>query len=379
MADKSDLKTVDIHQQLDDMSRELRLIRAHTNALFSSIGDGIVATNKNGRIERINRAALEMLGYKSDEVIGKWFPEIVRAFTLDDQEVTPLDRPITQTFLTKKPITQKLLYARKDGSKFPAAITVSPITIEGIPIGAVETFRDITTDFHMDKMKDDFISIASHQLRTPATGVKQYVGMILEGYAGTMTESQTTMLQKAYESNERQLRIIEDLLRVAKVEAGKITLNKEKVDLYHLVEDIMLELSRTFLHSKQTVSVSANTKPLNAFIDCDRFRMALENIIENASKYTPAGGKIDVLLRQNKRNISIRVVDNGVGIAPEDRQRLFQKFVRLGHRSTHSVNGNGLGLYWAKQIIDLHEGSISVASELGKGSEFCIKVPVHDT
>lgn len=366
-----------LSNKLNEKIQELELVKAHSDAVFSSIGEGAIVTDENGRIVNINQAALDMLGFKPEDVVGAWFPQVIKAKDMGGQEVLPLERPISQTFLDGKAVTANLFYVRKDKSTFPVIVTVSPIVLRGRPIGAIEVFRDISSDFHMNKMKDDFISIASHQLRTPASGVKQYIGMMLEGYAGKLTRQQLGMLRKAYASNERQLKIIDDLLRVAKIEAGKITLDRQPVDVLALVEDIMKELNQKFIQAKQTVRLSSSHKKITARIDRDRMRMAIENLLDNASKYTPEGGEINIDVQTGRGKLIIKISDSGIGISPNDRKRLFQKFMRLGHPSVHAVSGSGLGLYWAKQIVDLHEGEIQVRSELGKGSEFIIKIPEH--
>lgn len=366
-----------LNNKLNEKIQELELVRAYSDAVFSSIGEGAIVTDENGRIVNINQAALDMLGFKPGDVVDKWFPQVIKAKNMDGQEVKPLDRPISQTFVDGKAITANLFYVRKDKSTFPVIITVSPIILRERPVGAIEVFRDISSDYHMNKMKDDFISIASHQLRTPASGVKQYIGMMLEGYAGKLSRQQLDMLEKAYASNERQLKIIDDLLRVAKIEAGKITLNKQPVDILALIEDIMKELNQRFSEAKQTVKLSSSHKKITAHIDKDRMRMAVENLMDNAGKYTPEGGEIGIGVQTGRGKLTIKISDSGVGISPDDKKRLFQKFMRLGHPSVHAVSGSGLGLYWAKQIVDLHNGEIQVRSELGKGSEFSIKIPMH--
>lgn len=365
-----------LNHKLNQRNKELETVRANADAVLSSIGDGVIVTDENGRILKVNRVALDSLGYKEKEVIGEWFPHIFVARDMNNKKVDLIDRPINQAFLEGKAINAKLFYERKDGSSFPATITVSPIIMDGKPTGAIEVFRDITNEYHMDKMKDDFISIASHQLRTPASGVKQYIGMMLEGYVGDLSKEQLDMLTRAYESNERQLKIIDDLLMVAKVEAGKISLNRQQVNMVDLVKDIMKELNQSFTNARQTVMLSSTAENLVACVDQDRIRMAIENILENASKYTMQKGKIEINLQKNKSNLQIKITDNGVGISAQDRKRLFQKFMRLGNPALHAVSGSGLGLYWAKQIVDLHDGNIHVKSVLGEGSEFTIEIPI---
>lgn len=228
----------------------------------------------------------------------------------------------------------------------------------------------------LNKAKDEFISLSSHQLRTPSTGVKQYLAMVLEGYAGQITEEQRTFLKQAYDSNERQLVIINDLLRVAQVDAGKVTLRRTEVDIIPLLRDVIDEQSSKFSARNQTLLFQPKNPRLKAKIDTANIRMVLENIIDNASKYTPPNKTIEISAKKLKDECIITIKDEGVGIEKNDISRIFSKFSRIENPLSAIVGGSGLGLYWVKKIIDLHEGSIDVNSEIGKGTTFTIRLPL---
>lgn len=229
----------------------------------------------------------------------------------------------------------------------------------------------------LNAAKDEFISLASHQLRTPATGVKQFIGMLLDEYFGKVTADQRSILEYAYESNERQLQVINDLLKVAQVDAGKLVLSKLDTDIATLIEDVMQEQRAQFTARKQRVVLDRPEEPVFASIDAARIRMVVENLIDNASKYTPDGKRITVTINHiaSKKEVVIKIKDEGVGIASEDLPKLFQKFSRLENPLSIQVGGTGIGLYWAKKIIDLHEGSINIRSTLGKGTTFIVRIP----
>lgn len=227
----------------------------------------------------------------------------------------------------------------------------------------------------LNEIKDEFISLASHQLRTPASAVKQYLGMALDGYAGDLSPDLLNLLSRANQSNERQIIIINDLLRVAQVDAGKVTLTRQPVDLGALLQSVIDEQTSTFASRQQTVGFRRSARPVIAEVDADRFRMVLENLIDNASKYTEPGKQISASLRRGKNQLLIAIKDQGVGIEPADQAKLFQKFSRLDNPLSVAVGGSGIGLYWAKKIIDLHNGTISVESAPGHGSTFTITLP----
>lgn len=227
----------------------------------------------------------------------------------------------------------------------------------------------------LNRSKDEFISIASHQLRTPATGVKQYIGMLLEGFVGELPPQQQAMLQKAYESNERQLRIVADLLKVAQVDAGKVKLRRTSVRINDLVADILREQDGTFTQRQQKVTLHPLKSDHAALIDKDAIRMVLENIIDNASKYSNEQTEISIRITESEERIHVSVQDHGVGIDEVGQSHLFEKFSRIDNALSTKVGGTGLGLYWAKKIVDLHDGAISCTSEPGTGTTFTVCLP----
>lgn len=227
----------------------------------------------------------------------------------------------------------------------------------------------------LNRSKDEFISIASHQLRTPATGVKQYVGMLLEGFVGEMSPEQRVLLEKAYESNERQLKIVTDLLKVAQVDAGKVMLSKRNVMISEFVEHVVKEQQPIITTRQQSIDFTPLTPDAKVPIDAASVRMVLENIIDNASKYSEEGAHIRVTVQEKRELIHVSVIDEGVGINPQDKARLFEKFSRLDNSLSTKVGGTGLGLYWARKIITLHNGKIGYITNKGPGTTFIIKLP----
>jgi PAS domain S-box-containing protein len=226
----------------------------------------------------------------------------------------------------------------------------------------------------LNAAKDEFIRLASHQLRTPATGVKMYIGMLMGGYADEPTESQMKMLDQAYTSNDRQLQIIDDLLKVATVDAGKVLLNKEVCNLELILSDVIDELRHTLAAKQQTIVFIPPHETIKAEVDRRFIRMVLENLIDNASKYSGANTTITVSITR-KQFTEITIIDQGVGIAKKDQGQLFRKFVRIHNAMSISASGTGLGLYWAKEIITLHGGTITLNSRLHHGSTFTIQLP----
>lgn len=224
--------------------------------------------------------------------------------------------------------------------------------------------------------KDEFVSIASHQLRMPATGVKQYIGLLLQGYAGELTDTQQQILQTAYDSNERQLDIISDLLNTSRLDAGKVQPHKTSVNIINLVQQAIAELHEKSQTRKQHIVFMHSDKPVNVFVDERLMLMVIENLIDNAIKYSPEGKEIELELLINGKTITLLVKDQGIGIAKPDQKKLFHKFSRIENSSTENIVGSGLGLYWAKKIVDLHKGNIRLDSSSKKGSIFAVDLPL---
>ncbi len=220
--------------------------------------------------------------------------------------------------------------------------------------------------------KDDLLSLASHQLRTPATGVKQYIGMVIEGYAGRLKPDQRAYLEKAYQSNERQLHIINDLLYVAKADAGRIVLAKREVHLKELLKDIVSEQKGLAREKNISLRLKVPRKNMSVFADKHCLRMAIENLLNNALKYTPEKGKVVIEGYEKDGQVCVSVKDTGVGIAAGDMALLFNRFSRIPNELSGQTSGSGIGLYLAKHLVELHEGTISVDSVVKKGTTFTI-------
>lgn len=227
--------------------------------------------------------------------------------------------------------------------------------------------------------KDELLSLASHQLRTPATSVKQYLGMVLEGFVGKLAPQQANLLEKAYESNERQLHIINELLYVAKIDAKGIVLTPRRINVNKMLQELCLELSATAKKSSQKIRLQ--TPPKQVYLEADEhcFRMAIENIISNAMKYSYEGQAILVQLSSSADAVRIKVIDRGVGIDPKDVPLLFQRFSRVPNELSLQTSGSGIGLYLSQKLIELHSGRINVESIKGKGSTFTVTLPKRYT
>lgn len=222
----------------------------------------------------------------------------------------------------------------------------------------------------LDEAKEDFISMASHQLRTPLTSIKGYISMVLEGDAGKVTPMQKEMLDQAYVSSQRMVYLIADLLNVSRLKTGKFIIETCKVNLANIVQEELTQLQNTAASRSLTLEYKKPTKFPDAMLDETKTRQVIMNFMDNAIYYTPAGGHIKVSLTETNTSIELRVTDNGLGVPKSEMHHLFTKFYRAGNARKARPDGTGLGLFMAKKVIIAQGGSILFESHEGKGSTF---------
>lgn len=288
-----------------------------------------------------------------------------------------LNKKIHQSVKKKVPFAVEHRIIMPDGSiKYVRSIGQPRLNSHGTVITLAGTAQDVTEMHVLDIAKRDFISLASHQLRTPASGVKAFLSLLLDNRAGELTKKQREFVMKANDSNNRQLEIIDALLNLASLQSGKITLRKQKVDLRTMLTHSLAHYRSTLKEKNQRLAVIKPKQPVPINADITHIQMAIDNLISNAIKYTPEKGKITITIRTTKSHALLEVADTGIGIAKQDIPVLFQKFTRLNNPASGTVSGSGLGLYLTQGIVELHSGKISVHSRLGEGARFVIKLPL---
>lgn len=362
--------------------------------LVESVQDyAIFFMDKDGYIQTWNKGAQRFKGYAADEIIGKHFSNFYLREDVDDK------KPERELAIARQVgrVEDEDWRVRKDGSRFWANVVITALRDkDGELVGFAKVTRDLTDrkrqenelrDFNtvlrkqreelrkLNESKDEFISLASHQLRTPATAIKQLLALLIEGFESDVPEHIVPILKKAYDSNERQIGIISSLLKVAQIDAGKVALRKSAVDINELVEDVIDEQRENFTSRAQRVVFEPLDRPTLVSADSQYFRMALDNIVDNASKYTHPKGTVKVTIEKDRGMVVVSVKDSGVGIGEADLATLFTKFKRIPNDLSQKVAGSGLGLYWVQRVMDLHDGRVEVESELGQGTTFRLYLP----
>lgn len=360
---------------------EIKQKLAIDEAIISSVGDGLIITDKQSKILLMNPAAAEMLRQNPKEVIGRDLIDIVPAADLNGNIIPRENRPLLSVISSGQSFTNHAanFYIRSDKTKFPAAITTSPIILNGEIIGAIITFRDITHEKEVDRMKTEFISLASHQLRTPLSAIRWFLEMLLDGDAGKLTEEQTKFLKNINDSTTRMIALVNDLLNISRIESGRIIIDPKPTHLGELLEGILGEVKPKYQIKRQKVIVSYHPDLPKINVDPNLIRAVYLNLINNAIKYTPEEGEITVIISIKNNEIITQISDNGYGIPKGEQHRVFEKFYRGNNVARKIPDGTGLGLYLAKAIIDSSNGKIWFKSEENKGTTFWFTIPTSGT
>ncbi|KKQ23544.1 MAG: Multi-sensor signal transduction histidine kinase [Parcubacteria group bacterium GW2011_GWA2_37_10] len=264
-------------------------------------------------------------------------------------------------------------FARGDKTKFPAAVTVAPVVLNGKIIGAVAVFRDVTIERQIDRSKSEFVSLASHQLRTPLTAIKWYSDVL---FKEKLSAKQKKCLNGIYDGNERMIKLIDVMLNVSRLEAGKIKINPSPTNVKKILEDIINEQKFTVKTKKQKFIFECPDDLPEISIDQNLVRLIFQNLISNAIKYTPDEGEILCKVEKKNNLFSFEVKDTGIGIPQNQQKRVFEKLFRADNAFSHTAEGNGLGLYAAKMTAESLGGKIWFESKAGKGTTFFVDLPV---
>lgn len=364
----------DINIEKENISHE----KAKMELIIKSIGDGVLVVNRDYEIIVFNRAAAQISGFSAEEVMGKKYFDVLKF-------VYEKDEKVVNEFITEamhkgeiRFMSNHTLLVRKDGRKVPIADSAAPIKDQsGSVVGCVVAFTDATKEREIDRIKSEFISVASHQLRTPLTGIKWFIELILKDKRAKPSVTQKDYLHQIYVSNERLIRLVDDLLNVSHIETGK------KYSVVLKPENICAVLkeaagSNVIYAKKKKITIKFSKvchRPLTLSIDREKIKEVFNNLISNAIKYSKAGGAVEIDRQENKKEVVYSISDRGVGIPVHQQKLIFTKFFRADNVAT-TETGTGLGLYIAKAIIEGHDGRIWFESKENKGATFYIALPL---
>lgn len=361
--------------ELEKANKRAEHERAKAVAILESIGDGVIATDDAGEIILVNAQAERMFGWREEDVLGRRIEEVMTLQGDKKEILPPQERPTPRALKTGKTVTMNAWYLRTDRSRLPVAIVAAPIQFEGRIAGVIEIIRDVTREKEIDRMKTEFVSTVSHELRTPLTSIREGVAQVQERLLGPINDDQNEFLGIALEEVDRLAAIINDLLDISKIEAGKIQLKKSNVVVKEMLDQILASY-RTLAKTKQLTLQGEVTPPaIEVFMDRERITQVITNLISNAYKFSEPGGNVRILVSEDKDDVVFKVKDTGTGIPPEGLSKLFEKFVQVGRTAGPGIKGTGLGLAICKNLVEMHNGRISVESEVGKGTTFSFTLP----
>lgn len=356
----------------------LQIERDKSNAIISSMGDGLLVIDYEFKVSLINPKAERLFGLKHGEAVGK---DVRKLFTViqNGKVVNEEDRPITRTILNNESVVTKLednmlLRVELSSKSFPVAQATTPIIVGNIR-GAVVVFRDITEEKLLDDAKSSFISIASHQLRTPLTSVRWYSEILLDEEAGKLNNDQKEFARQVHEGALRLFRMIDTLLAISRLESGKINEDKVEINLDVFSKDILKDMETLTKDRNLDLSIDFPGNIPSVSMGGFMLREVISNLIANSIRYTHKGGKIQVGFKYDSSEITGRVFDNGIGIPEEDRDKIFGKFYRASNAVEKAPDGSGLGLSLVKGFVEKWGGKIWFESVVDEGTTFYFTIP----
>lgn len=363
--------------------------------LINSISDGIIVTDTANKITLFNKAAAAMTEWPIEDALG--LDAITILTLLADEKtntmVTPADHPFNKALQSHLAFNETVQLVSRGNKRMYISLSISPVILpkDNSFAGTVAVFRDVSQAKTEEQRRADFVSTASHEMRTPVAAIEGYLALAMNDKVSKIDAKARDYLEKAHASTQHLGQLFQDLLTSAKAEDGRLTSHPVVTEMGAFVEQLAEDLRFgaekkglqvefvTNSNDPETAGiVDARGKTIRPFyyvhVDPDRIREVVTNLFDNAVKYTPEG-KISLGITGNTEVVQVRVSDTGPGIPAADVSHLFQKFYRVDNSATRSIGGTGLGLFICKKIVELYSGTIWAESEVGKGSTFFINLP----
>jgi signal transduction histidine kinase/DNA-binding response OmpR family regulator/CHASE3 domain sensor protein len=352
--------------------------RGETDAVLNSVQDAILFVSPDRRILWANQRTNEIFGMHFSAMDGatreEWYATYAKIF-VDPQGVgallsdafTHLEEEISQIVAVKWPVPREL-------QLFSAPVMGQGGTVHG----RVFAFRDITKEREVDRMKTEFVSLVSHEFRTPLTSIKGYSDLLTSGEAGELSEEQQEFLQVIQVNADRLMALINDLLDISRLEAGRVDLREVTVDIAPVIQGALLSLQLQVQNKQQQLVVNLDPAMPPVRGDAGRIAQILNNLLSNAHKYTRVGGTITISTTRKENFVRVNITDTGVGLTAEEQVHLFTRFYRAKNPATQEVGGTGLGLSIVRMLVEMHGGKVSVQSAPGQGSTFSFTLPIAD-
>lgn len=300
-------------EKVNTQTHRIKEEKVKDEAIITSIGDGLIVTDKDSKILIMNYPAQTMLGWNFTELQGQLLNDFVNAEDKDKIPVPKNEQPTQLAITSGQKISKIYFYTRKNKTKFPVAVTATPVILEDAVVGGILVFRDITRENEIDKAKSEFVSLASHQLRTPLSTIRWYAEMLISGDAGKLQDKQREYIDTIYASSKRMIELVNALLNVSRLELGTFTVEPEPTDISKICDTVLMELGHQINSNRLKITKIYDPSLGNIDVDPKLIQIVFQNLISNAVKYTPPEGEIDIEIKKQKDNLIIRVADNGYG------------------------------------------------------------------
>lgn len=379
-------------EQVSKLSGMLKSKEQQSEILIQSIADGIIVMDTRGTITLINKAATQLTSWPEKDAVGFDARAVVRLLKDErtNEMISDQNHPFAQALRNRKHISKTLQLLNRNNRIIYISLVASPVILPKTKelVGAVAVLRDVSKEKEEEKKRADFISTASHEMRTPVAAIEGYLALAMNESVSTIDERARGYLSKAHASTQHLGQLFLDLLTSAKAEDGRLSSHSTIIEMGQFLEQLSQDLSfgakkkgleTEFIINKASDSKSGSTKKslqpfYYVYADPDRLREVITNVFDNAIKYTDRG-KVSLGLTGNNEIVQIKISDSGIGIPKEDLPHLFQKFYRVDTSVTRAVGGTGLGLFICRKILELYNGHIWAESSLGRGSTFYINLP----
>ncbi len=378
---------------VDDLSSSLSTEQAKSDIILGAIEDGVILLDDQGVIRVFNPGAAQITGWPQSDAVGLEYRSVIRLVNDKNEPYTPEQDPFQRILADKKTVRDNTATLVMHNGKHTAiTISASPLLAkDGNTIGSVGVFRDVNEERQQEKRSADFVSTASHEMRTPVAAIEGYLALALNDRVSTVDTKAREYLEKAHDSTQHLGKLFQDLLTSTRAEDGRLSNHPSVIEMSSyiekLAEDLRFTAEKKGLHMEYVMGT--HDQPINAtstngpkvvkplyyiFADPERIREVITNLFDNAVKYTESG-TISLGLTGNTDVVQVSVKDTGPGIPSDDIPHLFQKFYRVDNSATRTIGGTGLGLFICRKIIELYNGRIWVESTEGKGSIFYINLP----
>jgi len=355
-------------EDVDEARKVAEEEKNKTLSIITNFTDGLLFFDKENKLSLVNPQAETFLEIKVQEAVGQSISELTK-FPNFKTLINILGKEIKGVYRKELPFKKNLILEIS---------TISMMSGEERQ-GALVILHDVTREKMVERIKTEFVSLAAHQLRTPLSAIKWTLKMLLDGDLGKITEEQREFIEKSYKSNERMINLINDLLDVTRIEEGRYLYKPVLSDIEAVVQFVINSYREEIKKKKLNLEFKKSEKKLpKAMVDVEKIKLAIQNLLENAVRYTSPGGKITVSLKQIKKEIEFSVEDSGVGIPKDQQKRVFSKFFRGANVIRMETEGSGLGLFISKNIIEAHGGRIWFESEEGKGTTFYMTLPITE-